>query len=62
MSKIKRSIRISKYIIYKETFVNYKEYFLSFLGSFIGIGIIALLQSLFLNEFENIFLIGLFGT
>lgn len=62
MSKIKRSIRISKYIIYKETFVNYKEYFLSFLGSFIGIGIIALLQSLFLNEFENIFLIGSFGA
>lgn len=60
--KIKRGYRISKYIIYKETLVDYKELFWSFLGSFIGIGCIAFTQSLFLSDLENIFLIGSFGA
>lgn len=61
-SKIKRSYRISKYIVYKETLIDFKEQFWSFLGSFIGIGIIAYLQSLYLTPLENIFLIGSFGA
>ncbi len=60
--KIKRGYRISKYIIYKETLVDYKELFWSFLGSFIGIGCIAFTQSFFLSDLENIFLIGSFGA
>lgn len=59
---IKRSIRISKYVIYKETLVDYKELFWSFIGAFIGIGIIAFYQSYFLTQYENIFLIGSFGA
>ena len=62
MSKIKRTIRISKYVIYKETFINYKEYFWSFIGSFVGIGSIGLIQTFFFNQIENIFLIGSFGA
>lgn len=62
MSKIKRTIRVSKYVIYKETFINYKEYFWSFIGSFVGIGSIALIQTFFFNQIENIFLIGSFGA
>lgn len=62
MSKIKRTIRISKYVIYKETFINYKEYFWSFIGSFVGIGSIALIQTFFFNQIESIFLIGSFGA
>lgn len=60
--QLKRTYRISKYVFYKETLVDYKEKFWSFLGSFFGIGIIALSQSLFLSEIENIFLIGSFGA
>ncbi len=60
--QIKRSYRISKYVIYKETLVDYREQFWSFLGSFIGIGLIAFIQSLYLSELENIFLIGSFGA
>lgn len=59
---IKRSLRVSKYVIYKETLVDYKEHFWSFLGAFFGIGIIAFIQSHSLSYTENIFLIGSFGA
>lgn len=59
---IKRTLRVSKYVIYRETLVDYKEHFWSFLGAFFGIGIIAFLQSQYLLEQENIFLIGSFGA
>lgn len=59
---IKRTIRVSKYVIYRETLVNYKEHFWSFLGAFFGIGSIAFIQSHSLSETENIFLIGSFGA
>jgi len=59
---LKRSIRISKYVIYKETLVDYKELFWSFIGAFVGIGIIAFYQSYFLTPYENIFLIVSFGA
>lgn len=60
--RIKRSLRISKYIIYKETLIDYREKFWSFLGAFIGIGLIAFIQSKTLFKVENIFLIGSFGA
>lgn len=60
--KLKRTYRVTKYIIYKETLIDYKEKFWSFLGAFIGIGIIAFIQSLSLSKVENIFLIGSFGA
>lgn len=60
--QIKRSYRISRYIVYKETLVDYKEKFWAFLGSFIGIGLIAFVQGTYLADLENIFLIGSFGA
>lgn len=60
--KIRRNARISRYIIYKETLVDYKEQFWSFVGAFFGIGLIALIQSSYLPELENILLIGSFGA
>lgn len=59
---LKRTYRVSKYVIYRETLVDYKEHFWSFLGAFFGIGVIAFLQSQYLLEQENIFLIGSFGA
>ncbi|AZA55107.1 HPP family protein [Chryseobacterium sp. G0201] len=59
---IKRTFRVSKYVIYKETLVDYKEHFWSFLGAFFGIGIIAFIQSYQLLQAENVFLIGSFGA
>src|SRR5258705_13683239 len=60
--RIKRGVRVSRYVIYKETFVDYKEHFWSFVGAFVGIGLIALFHSHILPKSENIFLIGSFGA
>jgi CBS-domain-containing membrane protein len=60
--KIKRTIRVSKYIIYKETLVDFREHFWSFIGAFAGIGLNAFIQSKFLPNIENLFLIGSFGA
>lgn len=60
--RIKRTLRISQYVIYKETLVNTQEHIWSFIGAFLGIGSIALIQSHFFSELENIFLIGSFGA
>jgi CBS domain-containing membrane protein len=60
--KLRRQLRVYKYVVYKETLVDFKDHFWSFVGAFIGIGIIAYLQSLQLPQLENIFLIGSFGA
>ncbi len=60
--KIKRTIRISKYVIYKETLIDHKENFWSFIGAFSGVALIAFFQSQYLPQLENIFLIGSFGA
>lgn len=62
IQRIKRTARVSRYIIYKETLIDFKESFWSFLGAFLGIGLISFLQTLFLSDLENIFLIGSFGA
>jgi CBS-domain-containing membrane protein len=59
---LKRGLRVSKYIVYRETLVDHKEHFWTFLGSFIGIGVIAYIQSLSLGGYDNLFLIGSFGA
>ncbi len=60
--KIKRGFRKTRYILYKETLINTEEHFWAFIGSFIGIGIIAYLQSQTLPKADVIYLIGSFGA
>lgn len=60
--KLKRMTRISKYYVYKETLVDFKEHLWSFIGSFIGIGLIAFLQSRMLPAKDVVLLIGSFGA
>ena len=60
--KIKRGYRRTKYILYKETLVDFREHFWAFIGSFIGIGAIAYLQTLHLPVSDVIYLIGSFGA
>lgn len=57
-----KSIRKARYILYKETLVDTKEHLWTFIGSFFGIGLIALTQTQSLDKLENIFLIGSFGA
>ncbi|WP_057937650.1 HPP family protein [Algoriphagus resistens] len=57
-----RGIRVSRYVFYKETLIDAKEHFWSFLGAFVGIGLITYFHSNSLNGYENLFLIGSFGA
>ncbi len=59
---LNRQFRVYRYVMYRETLVDFKEHFWSFIGAFVGIGLIALFQSIHLPRLENIFLIGSFGA
>ncbi|MVT09478.1 HPP family protein [Chitinophaga tropicalis] len=60
--KLRRHARTARYILYKETLVDYREHLWTFLGSFTGIGLIGLLHSQYLVATDNLFLIGSFGA
>ena len=62
IKKIKRTYRKTRYVLYKETLVDYREHFWAFMGSFIGIGSIAYVQSLALPASDVLYLIGSFGA
>ncbi|MBF4507968.1 HPP family protein [Flavobacterium sp. JLP] len=60
--KIRRSYRKTRYILYKETLIDFKEHFWSFIGSFVGIGILAYLESIHFSGNDMVYLIGSFGA
>ncbi|MGH2666976.1 HPP family protein [Flavobacterium sp.] len=60
--KIKRNYRKAKYVLYKETLVDFKEHFWAFAGAFTGMGIIAYLQYNMFPKQDFVFLIGSFGA
>ena len=60
--KLKQSLRLARVVIYKETLVDLNEHLWTFLGAFIGIGSIGLIQSYYLTENDNVFLVGSFGA
>jgi len=64
MTKLKstRFIRKTKYVIYKQTILKPEDHLWTFIGAFLGIGIIASIQSHFLSHTENVILIGSFGA
>jgi len=57
-----RHVRKARYIMYKETLVDFREHLWTFIGTFLGIGIIGFLNSIQFNAFDNLFLIGSFGA
>jgi CBS domain-containing membrane protein len=60
--RIRRHVRKARYIMYKETLIDFKEHLWTFIGTFLGIGIIGFLNSYHLSAFDNLFLIGSFGA
>ncbi len=60
--KIKRNLRIARYVIYKETIIDKADIFWTFLGGFFGIGIIGFISSRYFTVNDNLFLIGSFGA
>lgn len=55
-------MRMARYVIYKETLVDYHEHLWTFIGSFIGIGLIGFLNQQLLSVSDNLFLVGSFGA
>lgn len=62
IQKIKKGYRKTRYILYKETLIDFKEHFWAFVGSFIGIGAIAYFNSHHFVDSDNVYLIGSFGA
>jgi CBS-domain-containing membrane protein len=60
--KLKRSYRKVKYVFYKETLIDTKEHFFTFLGAFFGIGIIGFISHAYFSANDMLFLIGSFGA
>jgi CBS domain-containing membrane protein len=60
--RIKRTFRMSRYIIYRETLVDFKEHLWTFIGAFFGIGLIGILNTLHLDSTDTLFIIGSFGA
>ncbi|UEG49938.1 HPP family protein [Ferruginibacter lapsinanis] len=60
--KIKRTYRVTKYVVYKQTLIDPSDHFWTFIGAFLGISCIGLLQSIQLTQSDNLFLIGSFGA
>lgn len=60
--RLRRNYHVAKTILYEETLVDVKEHLWTFIGSFLGIGIIGFLNSKYLDASDNIFLIGSFGA
>lgn len=51
-----------KYVVYKETLIDFKEHLFTFLGAFFGIGIIGFINSKYFTLHDNLYLIGSFGA
>ncbi|HEX9979285.1 MAG TPA: HPP family protein [Flavobacterium sp.] len=62
IKKIKRTYRKTRYVLYRETLVDFREHFWAFTGSAVGIGLIAFLQSMTLPVSDVVYLIGSFGA
>lgn len=63
MSKrLKRTMRMARVVMYKETLIDFNEHLWTFIGSFLGVGIIGFLSSYYLQGADTLFLVGSFGA
>lgn len=62
IKKIKTNYRKVRYVLYRETLIDTKEHLLTFLGSFVGIGLVGFINSRHFVLNDNLFLIGSFGA
>lgn len=60
--KNKRTYRVAKYVVYRQTIIEPIDHLWTFIGAFLGIGLIGLIQKTKFSDTDNIFLIGSFGA
>ncbi len=59
---MRKTLRKAKIVIYKETLVDFREHFWTFVGSFLGISLIGLFNTYYVDTIDNLFLVGSFGA
>jgi CBS domain-containing membrane protein len=62
MRKLQRTLKMTKLVVYSETLIDFQEHLWTFIGAFVGIGLIGYIQSSYLPLNDNSFLIGSFGA
>ncbi|MES2515980.1 MAG: HPP family protein [Bacteroidota bacterium] len=60
--QIKRTYRTAKYVVYRQTILRPIDHLWTFVGAFIGIALLGLVQGTKFGETDNILLIGSFGA
>jgi CBS domain-containing membrane protein len=60
--RIKRSYRVARYVVYRQTIVEPIDHLWTFVGAFLGIGLIGFIQSKQFTQNDTVFLIGSFGA
>ena len=53
---------MARYVVYRETLIDFKDHFWTFIGSFTAIALIGLINNENLSTTDSIFLIGSFGA
>ncbi len=53
---------MTKLVVYSETLVDFEEHLWTFIGAFVGIGLIGYIQNSYLSANDNSFLVGSFGA
>lgn len=60
--KLKRTYRVTKYVVYRQTLIEPEDHVWTFIGAFIAIALIGSIQTAGLTYMDNVFLIGSFGA
>ncbi|WP_308420204.1 HPP family protein [Dyadobacter sediminis] len=60
--RFRKHMRMARYVVYKETLIDFREHFWTFIGSFLGIALIGFINKGSFSATDNIFLIGSFGA
>jgi CBS domain-containing membrane protein len=60
--RISRTLKITRLVIYSETLIDLEEHLWTFIGAFVGIGLLGYIQSTYLSTHDNVFLVGSFGA
>jgi CBS domain-containing membrane protein len=61
-NRLKRNVRLARYVVYKETLIDFRDHVWTFIGAFLGIGLIGLLNREEFPQSDHLFLIGSFGA
>lgn len=60
--RFRKHMRMARYVVYKETLIDFRDHVWTFIGSFLGIGLIGLLNRENFSATDTVFLIGSFGA